>query len=500
MNNVLFVLIVLPLAATPLIYLIGRLVPSQPSVSRLAALAVLAAMWTLFALLMLSLPGSLTAFPPPTEELVGSVVLHLDPLGRLFTVLALAAGTAAAIYSGPYVAHEVGLNKYYALLVALTGALIGVACSSDLFNLWVWFEAVVVTSYLLVMFYLDDGPTLEAGVKYLAQSAAGTGFALLGVALLLAQTGTLDWVGISRAALDPTAALGAGVLFVVAFGIKVGLVPLHTWLPDAYTRSPGPISALLAAVVGKAGLIALLRVLAALRNEALSWGLVLLALGTLSIFVGNLLALQQREVKRLLAYSSISQIGFILLGIGIGMYAGRAAGLQAGLLHLLNHGLMKGLAFLAVGVLVYRLFSQRGDRVPLKIDDLAGAGRRFPLTAIALTIALLGLAGMPPLAGFMSKWQIFAAGLETRSGLVDALIVFAALNSVFSLAYYLPVINAMYKPTYAAPTDASASLPLAVQAPVACLAALVVVIGVWPAVLMALTEPASVQLAALFGG
>lgn len=182
------------------------------------------------------------------------------------------------------------------------------------------------------------------------------------------------------------------------------------------------------------------------------------------------------------------------------MYAGQAAGLQAGLLHLLNHGIMKGLAFLAAGALVYSLFSRQGDRVPLRIEDLAGASRRFPLVAAAMTIALLSLAGMPPLAGFMSKWQILAAGLDAHSGLVDALVIFAALNSVLSLAYYLPVINAMYKPAAAGFTGAAASLPLALRAPIAVLAGFVVVVGVWPAVLTALTGPASVQLAALFGG
>jgi proton-translocating NADH-quinone oxidoreductase chain N len=495
MSDMLLALVALPLAATPLIYLIGRAVPGRPDVPRAAALAALVGMWALFVALALNAVGE------PVELALGAVMLRMDPLGLLFAALALTAGTVAVVYAGPYIERETGQNKFYALLVALVGSLVGVACSGDLFNLWVWFEAIVVASYLLVMFYLDDGLALEAGVKYLAQSAAGTGLALLGIALVLAQAGTLDLVEIAAAPITPSAALAAGALFVVAFGIKVGLVPLHTWVPDVYTRSPGPISALLAAVVGKAGLIALLRALSALHSEAVSWGLVLMALGTLSIFMGNLLALRQREVKRLLAYSSISQIGFILLGLGIGFYAGQAAGIQGGLLHLLNHGIMKGLAFLAAGALVHVLFARRGDRVPLLIDDLAGTGRRFPLVAVALTLALLSLAGMPPLAGFMSKWQIFAAGLDVHSGLVDALVIFAALNSVLSLVYYLPVINALYRPPAEplAPAGAAA-LPLALRVPVAALAVVVVLVGVWPGVLTALTGPASLQLAAIFGG
>ena len=495
MNNALLALVALPLAATPLIYLVGRAFPDRPAVPRAGALVTLAGMAALFAVLVLGAPGG------AAEMTLGAVLLRMDALGLLFTALALAAGLMAAIFAGPYLEREGGLNKFYALLTALVGALVGVACSGDLFNLWVWFEVVVTASYLLVMFYRDDGPSLEAGVKYLAQSAAGTGLALLGVALVLAQTGTLDLAGIAAAPLESGAALAAGALFVVAFGIKVGLVPLHTWLPDTYTRSPGPVSALLAAVVGKAGLIAMLRALAALHGEAVSWGLALMALGALSIFAGNLLALRQREVKRLLAYSSVSQIGFILLGLGIGVYAGRAAGIEGGLLHLLNHGIMKGLAFLAAGALVYTLSAQRGDRVPLLIDNLAGAGRRCPLVALALTLALLSLAGMPPLAGFMSKWQIFAAGLDVRSGLTDALVIFAALNSVLSLAYYLPVVNALFRPAAERPAAAgAAALPLALRVPVALLAGATVLVGVWPGVLTALTGPASLQLAAIFGG
>jgi NADH:ubiquinone oxidoreductase subunit 2 (subunit N) len=145
------------------------------------------------------------------------------------------------------------------------------------------------------------------------------------------------------------------------------------------------------------------------------------------------------------------------------------------------------------------LYARRGDREPLLIDNLAGTGRRWPLIALALTLALLSLAGMPPLAGFMSKWQIFAAGLNVHSGLVDVLVIFAALNSVLSLAYYLPVINALYRPAAEQPTGAdAAALPLALRLPVAALTAIVVLVGLWPGVLTVLTGPASLQLAAIF--
>jgi NADH:ubiquinone oxidoreductase subunit 2 (subunit N) len=217
------------------------------------------------------------------------------------------------------------------------------------------------------------------------------------------------------------------------------------------------------------------------------------------MLVGNLMALRQTQVKRLLAYSSLSHIGYILVGLGIALYSGVALGAQGAFFHLFNHMLMKGLAFLGVGALMYGLFLQNNSHASLKVKDLAGTAQRYPLVALSLSIALLALGGLPPLAGFMSKWQIFVSGFQTQNGWIVALMIFMALNSVLSLAYYAPLVNMMYrgKPSQQVltgkPVTCTISLPLVVMT------GLVILLGFFPGLLNWLTVPAGQQLMSMFG-
>jgi proton-translocating NADH-quinone oxidoreductase chain N len=436
-------MVALPLIGAPIIYLTGRLRTARSA--RLVGLIVLALTWVTFGLAAWQYnQANLSA---PSTYAFGAIVLRLDGLSLLLTALALTLGSFVCIYSGSYMAGEVGEEKYYTLLAALVGAMIGLACAGDLFNLWVWFETMAVSTYLLVAFYREQPASLEAGVKYLVQSATGSVLVLLGIALTLAQTGTLDLNTLRSTAAPTPALLAAAALFTIGFGVKIALVPMHTWLPDAHAQAPSGISAMLSGVVIEAGLVALLRIVAALSGVMLSWGLLFMILGAVNMLVGNLLALRQTQVKRLLAYSSISHIGYMLLGLGIGFHSGQLAGIQGGMFHLLNHGLMKGLAFLSAGALLYALHVASGSHDPLTVKDLSGASRRYPLIAFALSLAVLGLGGLPPLAGFMSKWQIFVAGFATHDLVLDALVIFAALNSVLSLVYYVPLVNALYRQT-----------------------------------------------------
>lgn len=502
----LFWLIALPLAATPLVYLGGhlaRLVASgadrRGEYARIVALAVLLGCWLPFALAAQALTRG------ETFTLAwGQLSLRLDGVGLLLAAVSLALGTLVVLYSGPYLTGERGQEKFYAMVVAMVGVMIGLGCATDLFNLWLWFEAMAVTSYLLVAFYREQAASLEAGVKYLVQSAVGSAFVLLGIALVLAQTGTLDLAEIRAAASgDSLPLLAAGALFLIGFGVKAALVPMHTWLPDAHSQAPSGISAMLSGVVIEAGLVALLRALGplvAVAGSAETWGILLAAFGAANMLIGNLMALRQKQVKRMLAYSSLVHMGYMLTGVAVALLAGEAAGAAGGLFHLLVHGLMKGLAFLAAGALLYVLHISLGDHHPLTIDDLAGAARRYPLPALALSIALLSLGGLPPLAGFMSKLQIFVAGIQAQNGWIAGLVIFAGLNSVLSLAYYAPVINAMYRRQPADIVAAGRPVPLAMNLSLAVLALPVVAIGFWPALTSWLTEPAGAALLAVFGG
>ncbi len=490
-------LIVLPLLASPVIYLTGQWgnKNNHPHLARQMGLIALLVTWLPFILTAADFAAN-----GPARLTVGAQALQLDGVSLLLAGLALGLGTLVTLYSAEYMGADEGQEKFYAMLVMLIGVMIGLGCATDLFNLWLWFEGMAISSYLLVAFYRTEAGALEAGVKYLVQNAVGSVFVLLGVALVLADAGTLDLTAISAQATLSPLYLAAGALFLIGFGVKVAMVPMHTWLPDAHSQAPSGISAMLSGVVIEAGLIAMLRALSGLAGMAVSWGVLLMGFGALNMLVGNLMALRQQQVKRLLAYSSLSHVGYMLVGLGVGVYAGQSAGLEGGLFHMLTHGLMKGLAFLAAGALLWALHVARHDHSPLTLDDLRGASRRYPLTAFALSVAVLALGGLPPLAGFMSKWQIFQAGALLQDGLILFIVFFAGLNSVLSLAYYAPLVNLIYRKEPSEAVVAGLAVPTSMSIPLVLLLLAVVVIGFWPGLMSWLTGPAGVSLLAAFGG
>jgi proton-translocating NADH-quinone oxidoreductase chain N len=490
-------LILLPMLASPIIYLAGRLFRRSGSwrLTYLIALLTLVATWIQFvnAVVVFSHGNAL-------EYIFGSISLHLDGIGLLLAAVTLGLGTFVVLYSGPYLSEENGQEKFYAMLVLMISMIIGLGCATDLFNLWIWFEAMAVTSYLLVAFYRERAASLEAGMKYLVQSAAGSVLIVVGIAMVLAATGSLKMADIHAATMPSPLLIAARALFIIGFGVKAALVPLHTWLPDAHSQAPSGISAMLSGVVIEAGLIAMFRTLASLFDVSAAWPVLLIGIGIVNMIVGNLMALQQKQVKRLLAYSSVTQIGYMLLGLGITFYSGNATGAQGGFFHLFNHALMKGLAFLSAGALLYSLHIRSGDHEPLLIKDLAGAARRYPLVALSLSLAVLGLGGLPPLAGFMSKWQIFVAGFHTNNPWIEIAVAVAALNSVLSLAYYAPMVNVMYRLEPSSRVKQGKGLPMVMVVPLVILALAVVVLGFWPSLMNWLTEPAGQALLASIGG
>ena len=491
--NALTWLLVLPLVASAVIYVAGRVSVrgggSAAPARWLAALTMLASGGLLYR------AGQGTLAGEPMRLVFGQVSLHLDGIGLLLGATVVVLTFLVTIFSMPYMAGEVGEEKYYALLTAMMGTMIGLGTASDLFNLWVWFEAMAISSYMLVAFYREQRGSLEAGIKYLVQSAVGSAFVLLGIAIVFSVTGTLDLEGIRQAttSVQPMM-LAAGALFLIGFGVKTAIVPLHTWLPDAHSQAPSGISAMLSGVVIETGLVAMLRSLSALTPAHASWGGLLLAFGAASMIVGNLMALRQTQVKRLLAYSSVSHIGYMLLGFGVAVGFGLQHGAAGGFFHLITHSLMKGLAFLAAGSLLYALHISKGSHSALTVDDLNGAANRYPLTAIALSVAVLALGGLPPLAGFMSKWQIFVAGFETHNSTVQALVVFAALNSVLSLGYYAPLVNRMYRHEPSEAVKNGQPMSFLLLAPIAVLMLAVIALGFWPGMVDWITGPAASAL------
>ncbi len=522
-------LIALPLFTSPLVYLVGRLANRLSLASQAAAvsgdgsitlggmprvtglsnrqnpakwvgLVVLLATWAPFI-------QAWQAFSAKAGQALtfqyGGINLRLDGISLLMAAAILTLGTLAALFSGAYLQDEESQEKFYTQLNVMIAAMLGLVCAADLFNLWVWFELMAITSYMLVAFYSTQRASLEAGVKYLVQSATGSVLVLLGIALVFSQTGVLglDQIQTKIAAGSPSTLLllAAGALFIIGFGVKVALVPLHTWLPDAHSQAPSGISAMLSGVVIETGLVALLRAVGAIANISIEWGNILLIFGAVNMLLGNLMALRQTQVKRLLAYSSLSHIGYILLGLGIAVKFHLLEAAQGGFFHILTHSLMKGLAFLAVGSLLYVLYVAKGQHGPLVTTDLAGAAKKYPWAALCLSIALLGLGGLPPLAGFMSKWQIFAAGFQTQNPWIIGLVIFAALNSVLSLGYYAPLVNLMYRGEGSTIVKTGKNMPLTMIIPLIILAAAVIILGFYPTLVNGLTGPAGFSLMTTFG-
>ena len=340
-------------------------------------------------------------------------------------------GLLAVVYSYSYMEGESRLTEFYTLVLLMMAGMTGVAFAGDFFTLFIFWEMMAISSYVLVAFLKHRWAPIEAGFKYLIMSATAGAFLLLSMSLLYGLTGTLNFAYLSAsirgAAPTPWLLLLLSTL-LIGFGVKAAIVPLHTWLPDAHPEAPSPISALLSGVVIETGLYAMTRVFYLIFPPGL-FGVMMATLALITMTFANILALLQDDIKRMLAYSSIAQMGYMLIGVS----TGTAYGIMGTFLHVLNHSLMKGLAFLAAGNIVH----ETGTR---DIKKLVGVGRRMPYTAFALFIALLGLGGVPSTNGFISKFILFSSAIGAGMPL---LAVAGVLNSALSMAYYLRVLKTL---------------------------------------------------------
>jgi proton-translocating NADH-quinone oxidoreductase chain N len=470
---------ILPMAAllggAYLSYAAIRASPSKPHFGGIAA--------TVFAVLsfLLTLWVALDVWDGVTVEFtIASSTLQADALGILLALVATGLLSMVSLYSVGYMKDDKGLESYYPLLLLMVAGIVGIGFSTDFFMLFVFFELMAISSYALVTFRKHKRDAAEAGVKYVILSAAGSAIALFGISMIYGQTGTLG-ISASLSAISGSAfSMVAVMMLIIGFGVKAAIVPLHTWLPDAHSAAPSGISAILSGIVIQAGFIALFKCLLAFGNSGISIGVLLIGFALITMTLGNMLAfaqayIRQGDLKRVLAYSSIAQMGYIILGIGLWMQYGTEMGLQGGLFHIMTHAFMKGLAFLCAGLIIYRL----GTR---QLSEMRGIGHLMPLTAFCFTIAVLSLAGAPPLSGFMSEWMIFKAGIDatTAIGYWGILITLVAvLNSILSMGYYLPMVRTFFlKPKGKVPTLKPA--PKLMMVPILVLTAITIILGIWP--------------------
>ncbi|GAB6100300.1 proton-conducting transporter membrane subunit [Halanaerocella petrolearia] len=359
--------------------------------------------------------------------------LVIDPLSGILITLITFISLGIIYYSLDYIRES--QRKYYMLLLLLITGMIGLVATGDLFNLYVFVELTSITSYALVAFEKKD-ISIEASFKYMILGSISGVLVLLAIILIYHSTGTLNLAQLvvqSQSIPEITKKIILA-LFIVGFGTKFALVPLHSWLPDAHPAAPSPISALLSGVVIKVYLYALLRNLFTLFRLqellALDLDIILTYIGVVTLLVGHLLAYQQKNLKRVLAYSSISQIGYIMIGIGLF----NVAGLEASVYHIINHAVVKGLLFLTAGIFVFKTGKSN-------IYDLKGIAYQLPLNSFIFTIAALNIVGLPPFNSFISKWLLTNAAIEANFIIPAA---FIPLGSILSLIYYLKIIRLLY--------------------------------------------------------
>ena len=370
-------------------------------------------------------------------------VLANDMFGSFFAIAMLIVGIMTTVGSFSYMRGRANPAVYYSLIVLSSIGMVLIAYSTDLVMLFIAWELMSIPTYVLAGFNKKDPSSNEAAIKYFLFGALSSGIIIWGISIAYGLTGSTNIeqviAGFSKLSPDmmPLAILAVG-MFIAGFGFKIGLVPFHMWLPDTYEGAPPPISALLAAGTKKAGFAAALRVIimgAIALN--LNWAFALAIIAIVTMTFGNLAAIRQKNLPRMLAYSSIGHAGYILIGLSIAPFS--AIGIAASLFHILNHAVMKAAAFIAVAGIITTLGVSH-------IDKIRGLGKRMPITSLGLVISLLALAGVPPLNGFWSKLMLFGAAINAGSSMSWApyLAVAGVLNSALSLAYYGWIIRKMY--------------------------------------------------------
>jgi len=370
------------------------------------------------------------------------IILETDAFSALMGMLAVTVAFFSVVYSFRFI-KGTGLGKFYSLFFVMLAGILGLVNTGDLFTLFVFFEVLSISSVALVAYWHHKKEAVEASFKYLVVSSVASLFLLFSIGLLYGQYGILNIAALASSLEFSFVDLIALGLLVAAFAMKAGSAPMHQWLPDAYGESPAPVTIMLG-IATLSSLYVLFRVLFSLFGSfpllfIMAWAVI--GLGVVSMFVGVTMALKQSDIKRLIAYTAVSQSGFILVAVGTGLatlgtplYAlfGFNA-LAGGLFHLVNHGLYEALLFLCAGAIVYAT----GTR---NLDELSGLARKMPYTAVFFLIGALAIAGIPPLNGFASKILIY----ESVYMLNPVLTIIALVVSVLTLVPFVKAFSSAF--------------------------------------------------------
>ncbi|MHC1605189.1 MAG: complex I subunit 5 family protein [Candidatus Methanofastidiosia archaeon] len=407
------------------------------------------------------------------------IEIYCDSLSCFMLLIINGLAFLAALYSQGYLGEKRRRTQFYALFSLLVVGMNGIVLTADIFNMYVFLEILSISAYALVSFYRTRD-ALEASFKYMVQGSVASAFILLAIALIYGEYGTLNFFDIaSKFAISKTSTLTLTFLFI-GLASKSAILPLHFWLPDAHPSAPAPISMLLSGIMIKTTIYLMCRLFLTVFSINIVFSNLLLILGCLCAIVGVAMALVQHNLKRLLAYHSISQIGYILIGLGILT----PMGVSGGLFHLLNHALFKSLLFLSAGALIYSTGSQ-------DLDNLGGLAKKMPYLTVVTIIAAFSISGIPPTNGFVSKWMIYVASYKEY----PIVTIIALLVSVGTLLSFAKVIHSIF---FGRTNNAilARPIPLSMKIPMGIISILCIGIGIYPAPVQRIISTAVI---ALFG-
>jgi len=426
-ENLSLLLVAIPLLAAP----IAAMLPK----GKLPWLFTLVVSWVCLGMagwqLWLVNDGSIISYELGGWEPPWGIEYRIDAVNAFVALIVAGIAAVTLPYALRSVEQEIPLELsalfYAAFLLCLTG-LLGITLTGDVFNLFVFLEISSLSSYALISMGRQRR-ALTAAYQYLIMGTIGATFLLIGIGLIYAETGSLNMMDLQQllpATFEHRTIHTAFAFIVVGVGLKLAMFPLHLWLPNAYTYAPSMITVFLAATATKVAVYVMLRIVFTVFSNGFAQDTptddMFLLVGIVGVIVASIYAIYQRDAKRLLAYSSVAQVGYMVLGIAFGS----ALGLTATMVHMFNHALMKGALFMAIGALVYRIGSSH-------IDKLNGLGRQMPWTFMAIVIAGLSLIGVPGTAGFISKWYLVLAALEQNNWITAVVVLVGSLIAVIYL-------------------------------------------------------------------
>ncbi len=455
---------------------------------RAVTVAVLAATLLLLVPVFFAGETALTLFTLSADL---PIFLHTDMLGLIFAVLMAFVWMTAGVYSFPYMAHEGGERRYYALYLCTLGALMGLCFAGSIITFYMFFEAMTLLTMPMVM-HSGKKDAVAAGVKYLIYSVLGASLVLLGVFVLAPYVNGFSFapggvLNMEKVAGHEGLVLAFSFLMLVGFSAKAGLFPLHGWLPTAHPAAPSPASAVLSGVITKAGVLGVIRLMYCYLGAEFLRGTwvqtAYMCLTLLTVFTGSLLAYHEGHLKKRLAWSSVSQVSYVLFGLS----TMTPVGLCGALLHAIAHSLIKDTLFMSAGAIILKTEKTA-------IADLRGIGKQMPVTLGCFTVASLGLVGIPPCMGFVSKWYL-AQGSLAASGVSSALNVLGPvvllLSALLTAGYLFPIVirgfivgNLGHGHDAPAETFERNDAPWMMLIPLLALAGLSVLIGMFPTALI----------------